>query len=71
VTPPYKRKIFLIENFVTRGRWRQGRIQGGDFGIKTPPLIEIFFNLLGFFEKKIQNNPPNFAVHTKNSKHHP
>jgi len=28
----------------------QGRIQGGDLGVKTPPSMEIFFNLLGFYE---------------------
>jgi len=43
----------------------QGRIQKGDLGIKTPCLKEIFFNLLGFFEKKIPKHPLIFAVHIK------
>jgi len=43
-------------------RSSQGRIQGRVFGV---PLIEIFFNLLGFFKKKIPKPPLNFPVHTK------
>jgi len=38
-------------------------------GVKTPPLMEIFFNFLGFFEKKIPKYPLNFAVYIKNSKY--
>jgi len=36
---------------------RQGRILGGVMGVKAPPLWEIFFNLLGYFKKKIPKPP--------------
>jgi len=45
----------------------QGRIQGG-FGGQTPPFWKSFFNLLGFFEKKISTPPLNFPVDTKKIK---
>jgi len=45
---------------------RQGCIYshslGGDLSVKTPPSMEIFFNLLGFFEKR---HSQIFTVHTK------
>jgi len=30
----------------------QGRIHGGNLGVQTPPLTEIFINLLGFLREK-------------------
>jgi len=38
---------------------------GGDLDSKTPPLTEIFFNLLGVFEKKTPKHHLNFTVHYK------
>jgi len=38
----------------------QGRIQGSNLGLKTPPSMEIFFNLLGFLRRKSQNTPLSF-----------
>jgi len=37
-----------------------GAYPGGDLGVKTLPSTEIFFNLLGFFEKKIPKHLPKF-----------
>jgi len=39
---------------------------GGHLVAKTPPSMEIVFNLLEFFEKKTPKHPRNFAVHIKN-----
>jgi len=40
---------------------KQGRIQGeGGFG-GQPLFLGIFFNLLGFFKKKIPPPPPKFS----------
>jgi len=43
----------------------QRRIQEGGLGVKTPLLMEIFFNWLEFFEKKILKYPLNFRPHKK------
>jgi len=46
--------------------WRQGLIQVGRlfWWVKTSSFWDFFFNLLGFFKKKIPN-PLKFSVHTK------
>jgi len=55
-TPFINEFQFLEGGFVTRGVSR-----GGDLGVKTPPSMEILFNLLGFCEKKIPKHHPKFC----------
>jgi len=40
-------------------------------GVKIPFSTEIFFNLLGFFEKKIPKHPPHCLSYKKFLKLHP
>jgi len=53
------------------GSTQYGRIQGRDFGVKTSPSTEIFFNLLGLFEKKIPKHPKFCRPYKKFLKHNP
>jgi len=47
---------------------RQGRIQGGVLGVKTPTLFGKFFQLARGFYEKIPKPPLNFPFYTKNFK---
>jgi len=45
--------------------WRQGRIQGGVLGVKTPLFSRNFFQFARVFQEKNPKTPLNFPVHTK------
>jgi len=53
--------LFATPFFKNLNSLVQERIQGGDLGFKTLPLMERFFNLLGLLEKKIPKHPPKFC----------
>ena len=52
-------------------RLSRGVSRGGFGGQAPPPRRENFFNLQGFFEKKIRKPPLNFSFHTKKFKNPP
>jgi len=62
-------KLSYINRFIAP--IRVSSVQEDDLGVKTPPLTEICFNLLGFFEKKIPKHFQNFAIHIKEIKSTP
>jgi len=69
ITKPAEVEVDLKCLWVLPDSRAQRCIQGGDLGVKTPPLKEIFYNLLGFFEKKIPKPSLNFTVHIRPYSH--
>jgi len=67
-----RRQISKIENSPLKnqadGQPKQGRIQGGVLGVKTPPFLGKYFQFARVFKEKNPNPPLIFSSIQKNFK---